>query len=53
MNAFFEISGLNIYLQIIVTIVSISIHFIRTRNKVPKFIRQRSGIKAQAFSVKF
>lgn len=33
MNAFFEISGLNIYLQIIVTIVSIIIHFIRTRNK--------------------
>ena len=33
MRAFFEISGLNIYIQIAVTIISISIHFISTRNK--------------------
>ncbi len=33
MNAFFEISGLNIYLQIAVTIISITVHLIITRNK--------------------
>jgi hypothetical protein len=33
MESLFEISGLNIYLQISVTIVSISIHWLRTRNK--------------------
>ena len=36
MRAFFEISGLNIYLQIAVTILSISIHLISTRNKKDK-----------------
>ncbi len=33
MNAFFEISGLNIYIQIIVTIISITVHLFATRNK--------------------
>ncbi len=33
MESLFEISGLNIYLQISVTIISISIHLLRTRNK--------------------
>ena len=33
MNAFFEISGLNIYLQIGVTIISIAVHLLATRNK--------------------
>ncbi len=33
MNAFFEISGLNIYIQIFVTIVSIAVHLFVTRNK--------------------
>jgi hypothetical protein len=33
MSAFFEISGLNVYLQIIVTIISISVHLFATRNK--------------------
>ena len=33
MNYFFEISGLNIYLQIAVTIISITVHLIITRNK--------------------
>ncbi|MCP4143477.1 MAG: hypothetical protein GY755_24855 [Chloroflexi bacterium] len=32
MQAFFEISGLNIYLQIAVTLISISVHLWRTRN---------------------
>jgi hypothetical protein len=32
MNAFFEISGLNIYIQIAVTILSIAVHLLRTRN---------------------
>ena len=36
MQAFFEVSGLNVYLQIIVTVVSISVHFIATRNKPRK-----------------
>lgn len=33
MNKFFEISGLNIYLQIAVTVISIAVHLISTRNK--------------------
>lgn len=33
MNAFFEISGLNVYIQIIVTLVSIAVHLFATRNK--------------------
>lgn len=33
MRAFFEISGLNIYIQIVVTIISIAVHLISTRNK--------------------
>ena len=33
MNAFFEISGLNVYLQIVVTVVSIAVHLFRTWNK--------------------
>lgn len=33
MNAFFEISGLNIYLQIIVTIISIAVHLLSSHNK--------------------
>lgn len=36
MRAFFEISGLNIYIQIIVTIVSIVVHLLTTRNKARK-----------------
>jgi hypothetical protein len=32
MNLFFEISGLNIYIQIAVTIISIAVHLLRTRN---------------------
>ena len=36
MRAFFEISGLNIYIQIAVTIISISVHLISTRNKERK-----------------
>ena len=36
MNAFFEISGLNIYIQIIVTLISISAHLFFTRNKERK-----------------
>jgi hypothetical protein len=35
-QAFFEVSGLNVYLQIIVTVISISIHLIATRNKQRK-----------------
>jgi hypothetical protein len=31
MRPFFEVSGLNVYLQIAVTLISISIHLIRTR----------------------
>ena len=34
MRAFFEISGLNIYLQIAVTIISIAAHLLATRNKI-------------------
>ncbi len=33
MQPFFEISGLNVYLQIIVTVISISMHLYFTRNK--------------------
>ena len=33
MSAFFEISGLNIYIQIVVTILSIGVHLFLTRNK--------------------
>lgn len=33
MGAFFEISGLNIYIQIVVTIVSIVVHLLATRTK--------------------
>jgi hypothetical protein len=36
MRAFFEISGLNIYIQIIVTIVSIVVHLLATRGKQRK-----------------
>lgn len=36
MSAFFEISGLNIYIQIVVTIVSIAVHLLATRNKERK-----------------
>ena len=33
MQSFFEISGLNVYMQIIVTVISISMHLYFTRNK--------------------
>lgn len=33
MNAFFEISGLNIYMQIVVTLISIAVHLLSTRGK--------------------
>ena len=33
MRAFFEISGLNIYIQIVVTLVSILVHLLATRKK--------------------
>lgn len=33
MSAFFEISGLNVYIQIATTIISIAIHLFITRNK--------------------
>jgi hypothetical protein len=36
MRAFFEISGLNIYIQIVVTMASILIHLLATRNKARK-----------------
>ena len=36
MEAFFEVSGLNVYLQIAVTVISISIHLFATRNKKRK-----------------
>ena len=36
MRAFFEISGLNIYMQIAVTLISISVHLFATRNKERK-----------------
>jgi hypothetical protein len=34
MQAFFEIPGLNVYIQIIVTIISISVHLFKFRNNV-------------------
>lgn len=36
MSAFFEISGLNIYIQIAVTIISITVHLLVTRGKERK-----------------
>jgi len=36
MQAFYEIPGLNIYMQVIVTIISISVHLFNTRNKERK-----------------
>ena len=36
MRAFFEISGLNLYMQVAVTIISISVHLFATRNKKRK-----------------
>lgn len=36
MQAFYEISGLNVYIQIVVTIISISVHLFNTRNKERK-----------------
>jgi len=33
MKMFYEISGLNVYIQIVVTIISISVHLFNTRNK--------------------
>jgi len=36
MRAFFEISGLNIYIQIVVTIISIIVHLLGTRNRERK-----------------
>jgi hypothetical protein len=36
MSALFKISGFNIYLQVFVTIVSIAVHFYRTRGKPRK-----------------
>ena len=36
MQAFFEISGLNIYIQIVVTLISIGVHLFLTRNKERK-----------------
>ena len=36
MRAFFEISGLNIYIQIAVTIISVVVHLLATRNKERK-----------------
>jgi len=32
MQVFYEISGLNVYIQIVVTIISISVHLFNTRN---------------------
>lgn len=36
MRAFFEISGLNIYIQVVLTIISIAVHLLTTRNKARK-----------------
>ena len=36
METFFEVSGLNVYLQIAVTLISISVHLLATRNKQRK-----------------
>jgi hypothetical protein len=43
MNAFFEISGLNIYLQIAVTVISIAVHLFATRGKSERKQRLRSS----------
>ena len=34
MQAFYEIPGLNVYIQIAVTLISISVHLFSTRNKI-------------------
>jgi hypothetical protein len=36
MQAFYEIPGLNVYIQIIVTIISVSVHLLGTRHKIRK-----------------
>ena len=36
MQAFYEISGLNVYIQIVVTIISIAVHLFNTRGKERK-----------------
>jgi len=36
MQVFYEISGLNVYIQIVVTVISIGVHLFNTRNKEPK-----------------
>ena len=36
MSALYEISGLNVYIQIVVTIISIAVHLFNTRNKERK-----------------
>ena len=36
MEAFYEISGLNVYIQIVVTIISIAVHLFGTRNRERK-----------------
>jgi len=36
MQAFFEIPGLNVYIQIFVTLISIGVYFPSTRNKIRK-----------------
>ena len=36
MSAFYEISGLNVYIQIVVTIISMAVHLFNTRNKERK-----------------
>lgn len=36
MNSFFEIPGLNIYIQLAVTLISITVHLLATRNKPRK-----------------
>jgi len=36
MQAFYEIPGLNVYIQIFVTLISISVHLLSTRHKIRK-----------------
>jgi len=36
MKVFFEISGLNIYIQVVVTIISVTVHLVAIRNKQRK-----------------
>lgn len=36
MQVFYEIPGLNVYIQVIVTLISIAVHLLSTRNKVRK-----------------